>query len=87
MADFTYATLIVAAEQQVAAQELLSPDYFQLGLSADGSAPVTHHVTAGPFSNDELNTALNQTVIQFWANFGNEPNCNGMVPVKTSPEL
>lgn len=90
MSDYTYATLIVAAEQQVAAQELLSPDYFNLGLSADGSAPATHYVTAGPFSNDELNTALNQSEVKFWVSFGTSPDYNGMqvvVEIQEQQEL
>jgi hypothetical protein len=78
--DYTYATLIVIAEDQQAAKDLLSQDYFNMGLSADGNPPATHYVTAGPFSNEELNTAMNQTAVPFWVHFGMEPDYNGMVP-------
>lgn len=78
MSDYTYATLIVSAEQQELAKELLSQEYFNLGLSADGTAPATHFVTSGPFSNEELNTALNQSEVKFWVSFGISPDYNEM---------
>lgn len=84
--DYTYATLICSSEDQQAAKDLLSQDYFNLGLSTDGSAPATHYVSSGPFSNEELNTAMNQIVTPFWVQFGMEPDYNGLTPIVIAVE-
>ena len=81
--NYTFATLIVSAADQLAAQELLSSKYFLTGLSADGTTPATHYVSAGPFDNDELNKALNQQTVPFWVSFGPEPDFNGMQIVQS----
>jgi hypothetical protein len=81
--NYTYATLIVPAFAQSSAKELLSEDYFNMGLSIDGTDPASHYVSAGPFSNEELGKALNQSDIPFWVNFGNEPNYHDLIPVTT----
>ena len=79
--SYTFATLVVSAEHQLAAKELLSSDYFNLGLSSDGTSPATHYITSGPFDNTELNKALNQSLVQFWVSFGPEPDFNGLQQV------
>jgi hypothetical protein len=97
MSNYTYCTLIIEAAYQQAAQELFGnsttdPDtgavvvtpntnVFVTGLSADGTAPATHYVTAGPFDNSELNKALNQQAVPFWVSFGPEPDFNGLQQV------
>jgi hypothetical protein len=85
--DYTFATLIVAAEYRQAAQELLSDQYFLTGLSADGLPPATHYVSAGPFDNSELNKALNQQAVPFWVSFGPEPDFNGMQIVQAPSNI
>ena len=55
---YTYATVIIAAADQAAAQTDL-PECFTCGLSADGSAPATHYITSGPWGNDELEHIVN----------------------------
>ena len=98
--SYTFATLIVAAADQLAAQELfgttttdpdtgavvVTPNFnvFVTGLSADGTAPATHYVSAGPFDNSELNKALNQQAVPFWVSFGPEPDFNGMQIVQAA---
>lgn len=81
MSEYVYATLIVEAKDQQAAKDLLSSEYFNFALSADGSEPATHYISAGPFSTEEMNIAMNQTDIPFWSYFGREPNYNGLIPV------
>lgn len=83
MSEYVYATLIVSAADQQAAQALLgSTDIFVFGLSADGTAPATHYVTCGPWDSTELDAAMNQTAVPFWVHFGREPDYNGLVPVE-----
>ena len=62
MADYTYATVIIAAADQAAAQAEY-PEYFNAGYyeAVEGADPTvaTNYVTAGPFSNDELADIIN----------------------------
>lgn len=55
MANYTYATVIIPAENQDKAQEIAGADTFVSGLSLDGKQPATHFITSGPFNNDQLN--------------------------------
>ena len=62
MVDYTYATVIIAAADQTAAQAQY-PDYFHAGYyeateGADSSIATTY-VTSGPFDNVELADIIN----------------------------
>ena len=59
--DYTYATVIIAAADQAAAQTEF-PDYFNCGLSPTGEAPATNYCSSGPFSNEELDQMVNEAV-------------------------
>lgn len=54
MADYTYATMIVADADKAQAQADMGDGFFLFPLSADGSAPATHWMSSGPFNNSEL---------------------------------
>ena len=62
MADYTYATVIIAAADQAAAQAEY-PDYFNAGYyeATEGADPAvaTNYVTSGPFDNTELQDIIN----------------------------
>lgn len=62
MPDYTYATVVIAAADQAAAQTEY-PDYFAAGYyeATEGADPVvaTNYVTSGPFSNTELSDIIN----------------------------
>lgn len=62
MADYTYATVIIAAADQAAAQAEY-PDYFHAGYyeAIEGADPTvaTNYVTSGPFDNTELADIIN----------------------------
>lgn len=79
--NYTYCTLIVSAANKQAAQELLGDSYFTNALSSDGTAPATHYISSGPFDNNALNTALNQTDVNFFVSFGMQPDFNDLKPL------
>jgi len=62
MADYTYATVIIAAADQAAAQAQYQ-DYFHAGYyeATEGADPAvaTAYVTSGPFNNVELADIIN----------------------------
>ena len=58
--DYTYATVIIAAADQAAAQAEF-PEYFNCGLSPTGETPATNFCSSGPFSNEELDQMVNKT--------------------------
>ena len=62
MTNYTYATVIIAAADQAAAQAQY-PDYFSAGYyeATEGADPAvaTNYVTSGPFSNTELADIIN----------------------------
>ena len=59
MADYTYATVFIAAADQAAAQTDF-PNYFNTACSPTGEPPATNYVTSGPFSNEELDFMMNE---------------------------
>ena len=65
MVDYTYATVIIAAADQTAAQAQY-PDYFHAGYyeATDGvdSSVATAYVTSGPFNNVELADIINDVI-------------------------
>lgn len=63
--DYTISTVIVLAEDQVAAQELTTDQYFIQGASETGDEPATHNFISGPLSNIELD-ALTNAPFQKW---------------------
>lgn len=83
--DYTFATIVVPDADHAAAQKDY-PNYFMVGLSADGSAPATFWVSSGPFSNVEMDNIVNE---QVWAKriyFGNNTQAVlttlGLMPVQ-----
>lgn len=62
MTDYTYATVVIAAADQAAAQAEY-PNYFTAGYYDDveGADPAvaTNYVTSGPFGNEELASIIN----------------------------
>lgn len=60
MSSFTQSTVIIAAQDQAAAQADMGVDFFTTGASATGAEPATSFFSAGPFSNDELNEIANK---------------------------
>lgn len=62
MTDYTYATVVISAADQAAAQAEY-PDYFTAGYYEDveGADPMvaTNYVTSGPFGNEELANIIN----------------------------
>ena len=73
MTDYTYATVIIAAADQVAAQAEY-PDYFAAGYyeATEGADPAvaTNYATSGPFSNQELTDIINNVTWQRKVYFG-----------------
>ena len=60
----TFASVIIPAEEQAAAQAELGEGFFTAPLSADGSMPATHFWSSGLFHSTELNTIVNSVA---WA--------------------
>lgn len=54
----TFATVIVAAADQAAAQADL-PGHFTSAYAADAAGPATHYVSSGFFFNSELDMIVN----------------------------
>lgn len=54
--DYTFATVIVPAAdvEAIRAAEQFSDQYFLAGLSADGTAPATHYISTGAFTNEQM---------------------------------
>lgn len=69
--DYTYATVIIPAADQSAAQAEF-PAYFTTGLSADGTPPATNYVTSGPFENGELDHIANDVTWPRTIYFGSD---------------
>ena len=55
----TFATVIVAAADQAAAQADL-PGHFTAAYAADSTGPATHYVSSGFFFNTELDMIVNE---------------------------
>lgn len=55
----TFATVIVAAADQAAAQADL-PGHFTAAYAADAAGPATHYVSSGHFFNTELDMIVNE---------------------------
>lgn len=68
---YTYATVIVPAGDQAAAQSDLGDGFFVSALSADGKT-ATHYMSSGPFNNDELELVVNTVQWTRKIYFGNE---------------
>ena len=85
--NYTYATVIIAAADQAAAQTDF-PECFTCGLSADGSAPATHYNTSGPWGNDELERIVNGAPWSKRVAFGSDAQAvlaeMGLKPVTTT---
>jgi hypothetical protein len=59
MSNYTFATVIIAAEDQSAAQADLGEGFFNTPLSTTGEPPATHYMSTGPFDNTELDMICN----------------------------
>ena len=85
MADYTYATVIIAAADQAAAQAEY-PDYFNAGYyeATEGADPAvaTNYVTSGPFSNQELTDIINNATWPRKVYFGDTQSVLGLLNLK-----
>lgn len=70
--SYTYATAVIAAADQAAAQADLGEGFFNAGYSATGEAPATHFISSGPFENAELNLIVNAAAWPKQIYFGND---------------
>lgn len=59
--NYTYATVIVTAADQQAAQADLGDGFFNTALSASGADPATHYMSSGPFNNSEMDLIVNES--------------------------
>ena len=79
----TFATVIVAAADQAAAQADL-PGHFTAAYAADSTGPATHYVSTGHFFNAELDMIVNEATWQKVVRFGDAGTALaglGLVPV------
>ncbi len=85
MTDYTYATVIIAAADQAAAQAEY-PDYFNAGFYEDieGADPTvaTNYCTSGPFSNTELADIINDVTWPRKVYFGDTQSVLGLLNLK-----
>lgn len=58
--DYTFATVIIAAADQAAAQADLGEGFFVTALSATAEPPATNFMSSGPFDNSEMNKICNE---------------------------
>jgi hypothetical protein len=68
----TYATVVIEAEYQAAAQADMGEGFFVAGFSADGSAPATSYISSGWFLNSELDFIVNDATWPKQVFFGND---------------
>ena len=59
--DYTYATVIINAQDQQQAKDDVDQGLFNTPLSSTGEEPPTHYMSSGPFGNEELNKIVNTT--------------------------
>lgn len=79
----TFATVIVAAADQAAAQADL-PGHFTAAYAADSTGPATHYVSSGFFFNSELDMIVNEATWKKVVRFGDAAVALadlGLVPV------
>ena len=79
----TFATVIVAAADQAAAQADL-PGHFTAAYAADSTGPATHYVSSGHFFNTELDMIVNEAAWPRQVRFGDAGTALaglGLVPV------
>jgi nicotinamidase-related amidase len=68
----TYATVVIEAKYQSAAQEDTTDQHFIVGYSSDGNLPVTNYVDSGWWLNEELDTIVNDATWPKQVFFGND---------------
>ena len=66
----TFASVFIAAADQVAAQQDLGEGYFTAPLSADGSEPATHYWSTGYWYDEELDRIVNEATWPRTVKFG-----------------
>ena len=91
MSNSTFATVIIAAEYQSAAQADM-PGFFTAGYTtdADGAPPATAYVSSGYFLTSELDFIVNDATWPKVVKFGDAQAALdglGLKPVKESPEI
>ena len=90
MTVYTYATVIIAAADQAAAQAEY-PDYFSAGYyeAAEGADPtvVTSYGTSGPFDNTELQDIINNVTWPRKVYFGDTQYILGSLNLKPAEIL
>lgn len=83
--SYTYATVIIAAADQAAAQAEY-PDYFNSGYyeatEVADPAVATNYVTSGPFSNTELADIINNVTWPSKVYFGDTQSVLGLLNLK-----
>jgi hypothetical protein len=68
----TYATVVIEAQYQSAAQADTTDLHFIVGYSSDGLEPVTHYVDSGWWLNEELDTIVNNATWPKQVFFGDD---------------
>jgi nicotinamidase-related amidase len=68
----TYASVVIEAEYQAAAQADTSDLHFTIGYSSDGNEPITYYIDSGWWYNDELDAIVNDYVWPKQVFFGND---------------
>ena len=90
MTDYTFATIIVAAQDQAAAQADLGDGFFNTALSPTGEAPATNFMSSGPFDNSEMYTVVNTATwpktIYFGQDWQAALDAQGLKMVQPAPE-
>jgi hypothetical protein len=68
----TYATVVITAEYQAAAQADTSTDHFTVGYSSDGNEPITYYIDSGWWYNEELDVIVNNATWPKQVFFGDD---------------
>ena len=78
--NYTFASVLCSADNQLALQEIVGDGYFNSPLSEDGTAPATHYLSSGPFDNTVLDQIMDSKLFEL-VSFGMETNTFGFMPV------
>jgi hypothetical protein len=88
--DYVFASVIIQDEYKEQAQSDLSEYQFTAPLSADGSAPATHWMSSGPWTDTQMNFIVNEATWPSKVYFGTDWQAavaaEGLMPVTEAPE-
>lgn len=76
--NYTFASVLITADNQAAVQELVGDGYFTAGYSADGSVPATHYLSTGAFDNIILKHITTSKLFE-QISFGQETETFGLM--------